>query len=159
MRARGLTAADLDWLRALYASTREDELAGLPWPHAMREAFLAQQFAFQHIDYVGRHPQALFLALHAAGGAPVGRLYLAREAPMHRLIDVALFPAHRGRGVGRALLGGVQADAQAAGRGVTLHVAHDNPRARQLYERLGFAAVEDGATHRRMAWSPRKGLS
>ncbi|MDD9877560.1 MAG: GNAT family N-acetyltransferase [Magnetovibrio sp.] len=52
--------------------------------------------------------------------------------------------AERGRGIGRALLAALAADARAAGAwGLYLQVEKDNPRARALYERCGFRTVYD----------------
>lgn len=55
---------------------------------------------------------------------------------------VAVFPAHRGRGLARALLGG--AVALAAGRGMrSVSLEHDpgNATARRIYEAFGFREV------------------
>ena len=60
--------------------------------------------------------------------------------PLLNVHDLAVLPAYRGKGVGRALL--AEAEKQARGRGcckVTLEVQDDNTRARALYERFGFA--------------------
>lgn len=58
--------------------------------------------------------------------------------------DVAVNPEARGRGVGRALLERVIADATAAGAGsLSLEVRHDNEPARHLYSSLGFGDTED----------------
>jgi ribosomal protein S18 acetylase RimI-like enzyme len=56
-----------------------------------------------------------------------------------RVIDIALLPEHRGRGIGTALMTWVTAIADREARSVTLHVEPWNP-ARRLYERLGFAS-------------------
>jgi len=54
---------------------------------------------------------------------------------------VAVQPAHRGKGLGSILLQGVVERARRQGRSaVTLDVDLDNPRARDLYRRQGFAA-------------------
>jgi len=103
-RLRPLGGGDIDWLRALYASTREQELAAVPWPAATREAFLAQQFELQHRHFIGHYGQAEFLAIeHHAEGA-VGRYYLQRQPPDHLIVDIALLPHWRGRGLGAALI-------------------------------------------------------
>lgn len=59
--------------------------------------------------------------------------------PRWNVHDVAVVPAARGRGVGRALLEQVLADATAAGAtAVSLEVREDNAPARKLYASLGF---------------------
>jgi RimJ/RimL family protein N-acetyltransferase len=42
--------------------------------------------------------------------------------------------------------------AAAVGKPLTLRVLHANPRARALYERLGFQAFKEIETHTYMRW-------
>lgn len=77
--------------------------------------------------------------------APIGvivgfRCYSTFAAkPRWNVHDISVVPEARGRGVGRALLEAVIADATAAGCvAVTLEVRHDNAPARHLYASLGF---------------------
>lgn len=152
LRLRPLEAADLPWLRDLYASTRADEMAGLDWPQVLQRSFLDDQFAHQHRHYVAHFADAQFLAIEGAGG-PLGRLILRRTGPDHLLVDISLFPAARGAGLGAALVRAAQDDAAAAGRDLCLHVQAGNAGARRLYERLGFLAEgEAGGSHQRMRW-------
>lgn len=72
-----------------------------------------------------------------AGGEPAGRLYVARWEDEIRIVDIALLPEHRGRGVGTALLRELIEEADAAGKPLSIHVEQNNP-ARPLYDRLGF---------------------
>lgn len=143
--------SDLPALRRLYADTRAAEMAVVPWPPGLKQAFLDQQFSLQHRHYVVHFAAADFLVVESAGEV-VGRLYLLRAEPMHRVVDISLFEARRGKGLGRALLEAVQAEAAALGRGVALSVARDNPQARRLYVRLGFVPDGGSDTHEAMAW-------
>lgn len=55
---------------------------------------------------------------------------------------VASYEAHRGKGVGRRLIADAEDRARAHGcNRLSLIVASENPRARSLYERSGFAPV------------------
>jgi ribosomal protein S18 acetylase RimI-like enzyme len=58
------------------------------------------------------------------------------------MVDIAILPPWRGRGVGGALLRALQDEARAAVRPLTIHVERMNP-AMRLYERLGFRLRAD----------------
>jgi ribosomal protein S18 acetylase RimI-like enzyme len=67
--------------------------------------------------------------------------------PLLNIHDLAVLPAYRGKGVGRALL--VEAEKHARARSccrLTLEVQDDNIRARSLYELLGFSDFAVGAS-------------
>jgi GNAT superfamily N-acetyltransferase len=69
-----------------------------------------------------------------------------KARPLINIHDLAVIPEWRGKGVGRALLAAVEA--QAVARGcckLTLEVQDHNRRARALYEHVGFADVVLGA--------------
>jgi ribosomal protein S18 acetylase RimI-like enzyme len=85
------------------------------------------------------------------GGQPVGvavcftsySTFSAR--PVLNLHDLAVVPEARGQGVGRALLSAVESAALARRCGkVTLEVRENNARAREIYERTGFADYSAG---------------
>lgn len=138
---RPATADDLDFLETLYASTRLEELAPLPWSDEDKHAFLAQQFAAQHEHYLGHYANAERLVVERSG-EPVGRLYVDRWADQHRIVDIAFLTAARGQGYGTALLGDVVNEAADEDKPVTIHVEHMNP-ALSWYRRLGFEPIED----------------
>lgn len=140
---RPFSAEDLPLLYEIYASTREEELRPTGWPPEQIATFLRQQFDAQHRWYQ-THYQGGSFDLILENGQPVGRLYVFRQARDLNLIDIALLPAHRGRGLGTFLLGQLLAEADHAGQSVSLHVEFFN-RVRSLYDRLGFRQIgEDG---------------
>lgn len=147
--------ADLPALGALYADTRAGELVAMPWPAAVKDAFLAQQFGLQHRHYLAHHGDADFLVL-CHGDALVGRYYLQRGETEDLVVDVSLLAPWRGRGLGGALLRASQEAAGAQGRGMVLHVLRWNVAAQRLYARLGFLPGTDGGTdtHLLMRWRP-----
>lgn len=155
-RLRPLVAADLPWIRDLYATTREEEMAQVPWPRQLKRNFLDQQCALQHAHYLAHFGDSDFLAIEHAG-KPAGRLYVQRGGgesgrDLDLIVDISLFPAQRGQGVGGPLIEAVKAAATAGGRGVWLHVQRHNPGARRLYERLGFVAHDRGEAYTPMFW-------
>ncbi|QGZ35897.1 GNAT family N-acetyltransferase [Stappia indica] len=144
--------ADLPFLFRLYASTREEELAPVPWSAEQKASFLAQQFQAQHSHYMQHFPQAEWLVIEF-DSQPVGRLYLDTRETELRIIDIALMPAQRGRGSGRAILEDVLALAERGGRGVGIHVEQFNP-AMRLYQRLGFVTCGETGVYHLMRWDP-----
>lgn len=148
LRLRHATEGDAAFLRHLYETTREAELAGVSWGDRTRQAFLDQQFRAQATDYRRRFPDGSQYVVEVEG-LPVGRLYVADDGDAVRVLDVALLPERRGTGTGEALLRWVLS----SGRRVVLNVARGN-RAQSLYRRLGFVVVDDSATHLRMECAP-----
>jgi ribosomal protein S18 acetylase RimI-like enzyme len=133
---RPVEDADRAFLVELYGSTREEELAQVQWDDGARRAFVEQQFSAQDAHYRANYPGAT-LDVIEVDGAPAGRLYVHRGPSDIRIMDIALAPAFRGRGIGTALLGSLMEEADASGRKLSIHVEQNNP-ARSLYDRLGF---------------------
>lgn len=144
--------ADEPFLRRLYRSTREEELAATAWPETIKQSFCDSQFDLQHADYVRRHPGGEFLVLRA-GSEPVGRLYLDTIGESVHVIDIAVLPAWRGRGIGSSLLAALQQRAVAAGKTLSLQVLAWNDRAIALYRRAGFTPGTIAGSHLSMHWN------
>jgi ribosomal protein S18 acetylase RimI-like enzyme len=134
-------ADDEPFLAGVYASTRAEELAHVPFDEAQRARFLAQQFAAQSAHYATHYGDAA-LDVVLVDGERAGRLIVSRARGRIVIVDIALLPEFRGRGIGSRLLAPIFAEADATGVPVTIHVERTN-RARRLYERLGFAVVAD----------------
>ena len=113
----------------------------MPWSDAEKAAFLEMQFDAQDRWYRVQYPQATFDVV-VVDGEPAGRLYVNRGEGEVRIVDIALLPDHRGRGIGGSLLRTLLAEADAGGKSVTIHVERLNPALR-LYESLGFSVAED----------------
>src|SRR5687768_9375430 len=92
--------ADIPRLKQLYADTRADEMAYIPWPELAKQGFLDEQFRLQHLHYLRQFPDADFLVIEHEGVVQ-GRYYLQRSAPEHLVIDICLMAGYRGRGLGR----------------------------------------------------------
>ena len=151
---RPITPDDLPFLARVYASTRWEELAEVPWTDEQKQAFLRFQFDAQHDHYQKHYPKASFDVV-LADGEPAGRLYVDEWPKEIRLVDVALLPEHRGRGLGTRLLRGVMERAEAAAKPLTIHVEGFNPALR-LYERLGFHRIGEHGPYFLMEWRPRR---
>ena len=77
-------------------------------------------------------------------------------APLANIHDLAVLPETRGRGVGKALLAAIEAEALKRGAcKITLEVLSGNP-ARHLYAREGFGDYQlDPATGHALFWQKR----
>lgn len=153
VRLRPATAADEALLFEIYAASRADELAQVPWSDEQRRMFLTQQHHAQATAYRGGYPGAEFLVVELADGRPIGRLYRVRQVDQIHVLDLALLPPWRGRGIGTALLQDVIGEASGAGIAVTLHVELWNP-ARRLYDRLGFVEAERDSVYALLRRAP-----
>lgn len=145
--------SDLPFLCDLYASTRQEELAQTGWSQGQIDDFLRQQFEAQHKHYMEHFGSAEFDLILGGDGAPIGRFYLDEWDREFRIIDIALRPESRGRGIGGAILRDLVERAFALGKAVSIHVESYNP-AMRLYERLGFRKVEDQGVYHLMELSP-----
>jgi ribosomal protein S18 acetylase RimI-like enzyme len=149
---RRVTAEDEPFLRELYASTRERELSIVPWSEEQKAAFLTMQFDAQDSHYRTHYPEARFDIIEI-DGVPAGRLYLFATSGELRVIDIALMPQYRNKGIGGDLMRTILQTASDTGRMVTIHVEVDNP-ARRLYERLQFTPVEQRGPYLLMRSAP-----
>lgn len=149
---RPRTPEDLDFMRGLYASTRDDEMALVLAPPEVKQAFLDDQFRLQTLHYDTHYADARFLIIELEG-QPIGRLFLHESPSNIYLMDIALVPAQRGRGIGTRLLKDILRKAHESGRGVTCHVEVPNP-AQRLYRRLGFTPIGDHGVYVEMECKP-----
>jgi ribosomal protein S18 acetylase RimI-like enzyme len=149
---RAIRPDDEPILRRIYAGTRQEELAIVPWNDSQKEAFLRMQFDAQHRYYQDQFPHACFdLILREC--QPVGRLYVDRREDEVRIIDIALLPESRGDGIGGRLLKELIAEAGSSHKPLRIHVERFN-RAISLYRRLGFTPIGEGEVYYEMEWNP-----
>ncbi len=153
IQLRPATDQDLEFLYRVYASSRADEMALVPWDDDQKAAFLRMQFQLQHRYYHEQFTQAHF-DLIEWHGEPVGRLYVEERPDEIRIIDIALLEAFRSQGIGTQLLQSLLARGQAVGLPVRIHVEKNNP-ALHLYRRLQFHVIEDQGVYYLMEWVPQ----
>jgi ribosomal protein S18 acetylase RimI-like enzyme len=151
MRIRPGGADDLGFLeRMLFEAFFWDPAAERPPLAAFRET---AEFAKLLAGWGRRGDRAVVAERH---GAPLGAAWFRLWTPeLHSYgfvdartpeLGIAVAPAHRARGFGRALLDGLVEVARADGHpALSLSVAPANP-ARRLYESLGFRRVGESGT-------------
>lgn len=124
----------------------------MPWTDEQKREFVRMQFEAQHTHYHQFYPDCDF-SLLLDDDQPYGRLYVDRRDEEIRIVDIALLPSHRRRGIGAELLREVQDEAQERGVPLRIHVERENP-AMSLYLRLGFAKAGESGVYDLMEWMP-----
>lgn len=124
------------YLDLLDAYARDPMGAGQPLSETVRER-LPRDLA----TYPGAY---CLLAEHAQQAVAFATCFLGystfRARPLLNIHDIAVLPAWRGRAAARALLDAIEDLARTLDCcRITLEVREDNPRARGLYLRAGFA--------------------
>jgi ribosomal protein S18 acetylase RimI-like enzyme len=146
------TPDDREFLLAVYASTRDEELSLSGWDDNQKRGFLEMQFRAQNQQYSLSYPQADSSVI-LFDDHPVGRLLVDRKGPDITLVDIALLPEYRNRSIGTSLIQALLKEATGAQKNVALHVLQGNAAAR-LYERLGFTMVNEDGVYLEMKRTP-----
>lgn len=154
---RPVQSSDEELLRELYHSTREAELAQVPWSTEQKHAFVQMQWQAQKRHYASEYPRAAHVVI-CREGIPVGRLYLDRSGDSFHILDITLLPEQRNQGTGAFLLGRIMEEARAAGKPVTVFVETYNPSLR-FFQRLGFTPADQKGFHFLMKWATQKTAS
>lgn len=142
-RVRLASPEDREFLARLYASTRADELERAGFPLDQREAFCRMQFNAQQHHYTQYFARAVDTLIEIDGVA-VGRELIARSGDELFLVDIALLPEFRNRGIGTDRLQRLIAQSHALQCPIRLY-AEQGSRAQALYQRHGFVITgEEG---------------
>ena len=152
VKLRPATEDDVPFLKRVYASTRAEELAMVPWTDEQKTAFIEMQFRAQDTDYRQNYPDARY-DIVLRDGVPAGRLYVHRREKEIAILDIALLPEHRGAGLGTILLRELMDESDRTRIPMVIHVEKFN-RAQTLYRRLGFAEGGDTGVYWRMVRPP-----
>lgn len=139
---REVGGKDKDFLENLYCDTRREEFAATGWTRAQINAFLATQFDLQTRAYEMQFPDAAHSIIEFENLA-AGRLIVHRGAQEFRLIDIAVSPEFRGRGIGAAVVSELQCEAATQNKLLVLRVLKTNEKAVAFYEKLGFEKTDE----------------
>lgn len=142
---RNAESVDGPFLRELFADSRP-ELQTLP------AELLDMQLNAQSAQYRAAYPGARDQVIWSVGHR-VGRCWTNPSLDEVRLLDIAVLSAHRGRGVGGAVLSDLCAQAAAAAVPLRLSVWHANTAAHRLYARLGFRDTTEANGYLSMEWT------
>jgi ribosomal protein S18 acetylase RimI-like enzyme len=106
----------------------------------------------------GGDPHSVTSVIEVAGEC-VGRLRIVRDGKRLELSGIQLLPRVQGRGIGTGIIEDLKSEAARRGVPLELSVEHDNPRARALYERLGFVKVDEDDNEARFRWRPQPSVA
>ncbi|HLL14018.1 MAG TPA: GNAT family N-acetyltransferase [Pyrinomonadaceae bacterium] len=139
---RAVRPEDEEFLLDVYASSRADEMALVPWDEAQKRAFLRQQFEAQSAQYFARFPEAEY-SIILYKDRPVGRFWTGKSADEIRLLDIAILPEFQNQGIGAVLVRALIGEAERANLPLRHMVFQLNIDALRFYERLGFTPFEE----------------
>lgn len=148
---RPVTTDDNDFLLAVYANSREEELAQVNWAEGQKESFVRWQFEMQRREYDARYPDARYSVI-LVDGQSAGRIWIGSDSEQIRLLDIALLKEFQNRGVGTLLLQSLIEEAKRSKKVLRHMVFTLNSDAHRFYERLGFVVIEDLGGYKHMEW-------
>lgn len=147
------TPADLLFRFDLFCKSRAPEWSQVALPDDVRAQIMHHQFDAQTRSYASQFSKARFDIVEL-DGRPIGRIIVDYGPDEFHLVDQAIMPEHRNRGIGTAIMTDLIANARAAGLPITLMVADDNDPSKRLYDRLGFVTTKTEPVYLAMAWRP-----
>jgi ribosomal protein S18 acetylase RimI-like enzyme len=148
---RTITQDDEPFVRDVYASTREAEMAVVDWDERTRMQFLDLQYRAQSHHYATNYPHAEYDVV-LVDGVPAGRLYVDRSGEHLQLLDIAMLAPYRSQGVGTGLILQLMEEARRDGGALRCYVERFN-RAWGLYHRLGFRPLEETGMYVQLQWT------
>ncbi len=152
---RPVVAEDQVFLYRVYAESHAADVAHLDWDESEKQAFLRMKFKAQDHFYHHNFPNADY-SIVLLDDTPIGRIYIDRtnKAEFH-LLNIALLPEYRGRGVGAELIQRLINEARDKKARIRINIEQAN-RARKLYERFGFKTLHHRGIYDYMEWSSTK---
>lgn len=147
-----VTTEDEQFLLTVYASSRQKEMSLVAWSNEQKRAFLKMQLAAQQQHYQARFPEATFNLIEF-DNQPVGRFYVAELQDEIRIIDIAVLPDYRRRGIGTALISETLTAAEIAAKPVQIYLDFYS-EVDQLFSALGFWQISVQDFHRLWRWEP-----
>ena len=133
---------DRDFRYRLFCDSRLPEWYIIELEPAVRARLMQHQFLAQTMSYRTEFPDARFDIIEL-GGAPIGRIVVDRPGTFMHLIDQAIVPEQRNKGIGSAIMRALMEEARQSGVPLRLKVASSNDPSMRLYLKLGFKPTEE----------------
>lgn len=150
LRLQAASIADEPFLFSVYASTRAEEIAAVPWNDEQKNLFLQSQFRAQQQYYLERYPQAS-LSVIKLKNESIGRLYIAELADEIRIVDITVLPEFQKRGIGTKLVGDILKTGAETQKPVQIYIENFNPSAK-FFAKFGFAPISEHGIHVLWCW-------
>lgn len=141
---------DRDFRYRLFCDSRQPEFA-LVLPPDVFQQVMTHQFHAQTVGYRGQFPKARFDIIELAE-RPIGRIVVDRPGAFVHIVDHAIVPDLRRRGIGTAIMRDLMEEARRADIPVRLEVASENDPSLRLYQRLGFVTIETIPLYMQLEW-------
>ena len=151
IRLRPEREDDAGFRFGLFCQSRPDEWSALRIEPTLLEGLMQHQFRAQTVGYRTQFPSAAFDIIERAGER-IGRIVVDRPGDQIHIVDQAVIPTHRNRGIGTAVMRALMSEAAASMIPVRLKVASSNDPSLRLYQRLGFVVLEETPTYLDLAW-------
>ncbi|MDQ6434868.1 GNAT family N-acetyltransferase [Mesorhizobium sp. LHD-90] len=155
LRLRPERERDQKFRFELFCNSRPPEWRMAGFDPSLLRQIMRQQFEAQTVSYRAQFPRARFDIIEL-DGAPVGRIVVNRPGAVVHIIDQAVVPELRGRGIGTCVMENLMEEAAEGGISVRLKVASDNDPSMRLYLRLGFAVIDRTEMYVEMEWRDKE---
>ena len=148
---RPVTPADDQFLLSVYAASRAEELAQVPWSDEQKTAFVQWQFGLQKNEYEATYPNQEHSVI-LVDDQLAGQIWVSRGNDYLRMLDIALLDEFQNRGVGTVLVSRLIDEAIRTNTPLRHMVFVLNENAKRFYERLGFVVFEEVGAYHHMEW-------
>lgn len=152
LNIRPANHADNPFLEKLHHSTRQD-LQLIDADKEVVESIMELQLKAQTQGYGSQFPNAMYFVVERHC-EPIGKVTVDFGHNEVRLVDLALIPAARGKGLGAEIIRAFQQAATMVAVPMTLSVMQSNFPAKALYQKLGFVTASVEIPYELMVWSP-----
>ena len=146
---------DETFLKELYITTRDEDMAMWGLPEEQGRALVEMQYRAQKMQYDAEYPGAKHEII-LFNKIPVGRLLSTRNEAEVFGIDISVMPEYRSMGIGSVVLKGLMREAEEAGKPFNFSVVKNNHKAIKLYKRLGVDFTGETVSHYLLEWRPKQ---
>lgn len=144
---------DAAFLADLFRTAAGRDVALMPIDDALKDQLIRMQFESQTATYRSQFPAARFDIIEQ-GGVPIGRIVIDHGTEVGRIVDIALMPGQRGRGLGAAILAAVTERFARRRQRIRCEVFVGNEPSLRMFRRAGFRQVGEAPPFLHLEWQP-----